>query len=98
MLASLFGRCIGLSAVVCVLLLFFFPLAHGNFQSTHGPTTELRSKRAFLMLVFSIILAGLQIFAFLVHSLLLSSGRFWLNRTTRADLGEFRLSGAILRC
>src|SRR5579864_838454 len=36
MLTSLFGRCIGVSTVVCVLLLFFFPLAHGNFQSTHG--------------------------------------------------------------
>lgn len=70
MLTSLFGRCIGFSAIVCVLLLFFFPLAQGNFQSTHGPVTALRSKRSFIMLVFSMMRAALQVFAILLAALL----------------------------
>jgi hypothetical protein len=63
MLTSLFGRCIGLSIVVCVLLLFFFPLAQGNFASTHGPVTALRSKRSLLLLVWSIVQAALLVLA-----------------------------------
>jgi hypothetical protein len=63
MLTSLFGRCIGLGTVVCVLLLFFFPLAQGNFQSTHGPVTALRSKRNVLVILFSMMLAALRILA-----------------------------------
>ena len=39
-------------AAVCVLLLFFFPLVHGPFQATHGPTTALRSRKAVLALLF----------------------------------------------
>lgn len=63
MLMSLLGRCIGLSTVLCVLLLFFFPLAHGNFQSTHGPVTALRAKRSLALLFFSMMLAALQVLA-----------------------------------
>jgi hypothetical protein len=59
MLTSLSGRCIGVFAAVCVLLMFLFPLPQGNFQSTHGPTTALRSQRASLVLVFTIITAAL---------------------------------------
>jgi hypothetical protein len=39
-------------AAVCVLLLFFFPLVHGPFQATHGPTTAFRWRKAFLALLF----------------------------------------------
>ncbi len=63
MLTSLFGRCIGASAVICVLLLFFFPLAQGNFQSTHGPVTAFRSKRNFLVLLFLMARAARLILA-----------------------------------
>jgi hypothetical protein len=97
MLASLFGRCIGLSAVVCVLLLFFFPLPHGSFQSTHGPVTTLRSKRTFLMLVLSIIRAALQIFAMVTSTPALLFARLRL-RGVVAGLRELDLSGSILRC
>jgi hypothetical protein len=97
MLASLFGRCIGLSALVCVLLLFFFPLAHGNFQSTHGPTTELRSRRAFLTLVFSMVRAALQIFAALVATLTMSFGRL-VRGSSSAEICDLFGNLAILRC
>ena len=82
MLASLFGRCIGFSAIVCVLLLFFFPLAQGNFQSTHGPITALRSKRSFMMLVCSIVRAALHDFAVLLAAML---WRNWIRLTASHD-------------
>ena len=63
MFASLFGRWIGSCAAVCVLLLFFFPLVHGPFQATHGPTTEFRAWRALLTLIFAILQVCLVLFA-----------------------------------
>ncbi len=61
--ATLFRRYLGLSAAVCVLLLFFFPLLQGPFQATHGPTTDFRAKQAFLVLAFTILLAAAAVFA-----------------------------------
>jgi uncharacterized membrane protein len=52
MLTWMFRPMMILCAAVCVLLLFFFPLVHGPFQATHGPTTALRSRKAFLSLLF----------------------------------------------
>lgn len=98
MLASLFGRCIGLSALVCVLLLFFFPLPHGNFQSTHGPVTDLRSRRTFLMLAFSILRARFRLFAARFLKLKMSFERFLRNWSGRAGIPEFESSLAVLRC
>jgi hypothetical protein len=66
MLGSLSGRCLGVLFVVCVLALFFFPLAHGSFQATHGPTTTFRAKWAFLILIFAILAAALRVSTALV--------------------------------
>lgn len=98
MLMSLLGRCIGLSTLLCVLLLFFFPLAHGNFQSTHGPVTALRAKRNSVLLVFSIILAALQAFAVLIHAWFLQI--FLWRPTSHSDLAcsGRAPSFGILRC
>jgi hypothetical protein len=63
MLASHSGRCIVLAAALCVLAIFFFPLAHGSFQTTHGPTTDFRAKQAFLVLMFSIFIAVARLVA-----------------------------------
>ncbi len=63
MLTSLYGRYIGVFAAICVLALFFFPLVHGPFQATHGPTTALRAKRAFLILLLTIALVALRLVA-----------------------------------
>jgi hypothetical protein len=62
MLASQFGRWIGSCAAVCVLLLFLFPLVHGPFQATHGPTTAFRARRAFVVLIISVMQACLGAF------------------------------------
>jgi hypothetical protein len=44
-----------------VLLLFFFPLAQGPFQATHGPTTAFRARMVFLILIFAIFHGALRI-------------------------------------
>lgn len=58
-----FGRWIGFCAAACVLTLFFFPLVHGPFQATHGPTTAFRGRRAFLGIIYSILRAALSVCA-----------------------------------
>lgn len=63
MLMRPFGRWIGFCAAACVMALFFFPLVHGPFQATHGPTTAFRGRRAFLGIIRSILRAALSIFA-----------------------------------
>ena len=98
MLTSLFGRCIGVSTVVCVLLMFFFPLPHGNFQSTHGPTTALRSKRALVVLVLTMITAALRTFAARAPSAFLTfRSRLW-NSLREVTTGTLTNCNAILRC
>jgi hypothetical protein len=58
MLTWMFRRMMVLCAAVCVLLLFFFPLVHGPFQATHGPTTAFRWRKAFLTLLFLLFYAA----------------------------------------
>ena len=96
MLTSLFGRCIGLVIAVCVLLLFFFPLAQGNFQSTHGPVTALRAKRSVTVLLFTIVMSALQVFAALVRSTR-AVGTQRANRE-RDAFGFTGLPASVLRC
>ena len=98
MLTSLFGRCIGLSAVVCVLLLFFFPLAHGNFQSTHGPTTALRSKRSFVVLVHSMMSAALRVFAILIPAALLQTCHRFTRNDKYSAYANLADCTSVLRC
>lgn len=97
MLTSLFGRCMSVSAVVCVLLMFLFPLPYGNFQSTHGPVTALRSMRAFLLLLFSVMSAAFQILTRLAPIILSKSGRFLWNLGHGWRLDPCRCSSS-LRC
>ena len=97
MLASHSGRCIVLAAALCVLAIFFFPLAHGSFQTTHGPTTDFRAKQAFLVLMFSIFAAIARLAAPLLP------GTVRLRTVICADTGGLDLishSGysAVLRC
>ena len=58
MLTWMFRRLMVFCAAVCVLLLFFFPLVHGPFQATHGPTTALRWRKAFLAMLFLLFYAA----------------------------------------
>jgi hypothetical protein len=58
-----------LVAVIGIAALFLFPLAHGSYSATHGPTTALRAKhfRNVLMFVISAAVLGLaQAMALLV--------------------------------
>jgi hypothetical protein len=98
MIWPLLGRCISVFAVACVLALFFFPLAHGPFQATHGPTTAFRAKQAFLLLIFAMFAAALRILAALVPQMLfIPSCLAWNIYSSQRTLGVLS-QGAILRC
>jgi len=96
MLTSLSGRCIGVFAAVCVLLMFLFPLPQGNFQSTHGPTTALRSKRAFLVLVFTIIKAALT--AFIWPAILFVAKGYRRAFAPEYEIGNLAGPVCVMRC
>ncbi len=46
-------------AVVCVLLIFFFPTVHGPYSVVHGPVTALLSMRAAANLRIRIVRSAL---------------------------------------
>jgi hypothetical protein len=98
MLRSLSGRCLGVIFVVCVLMLFFFPLAQaqGPFQATHGPTTAFRAKWAALVLLFSIVAGAFRFSGALVRPWL-ARGFAWIQEASIHDLNVLKQS-ATLRC
>jgi hypothetical protein len=98
MLMSLLARYIGLSTLLCVLLLFFFPLAHGNFQATHGPITALRSKRSLALLFLSIMLAALQVLAIFIRTRLLQIRSWRTHSDSYFAYSRHAESFGILRC
>ncbi|HEV2991960.1 MAG TPA: hypothetical protein VG759_26220 [Candidatus Angelobacter sp.] len=96
MRGSLSGRCLGIVFVVCVLALFFFPLAQGSFQATHGPTATFRAKWAVLVLLFIIVAAAFQVLAALICSKR-SGGGASIDQILNQDF-HFLNQSAILRC
>jgi hypothetical protein len=63
---------VALVAVIGVAALFLFPMAHGSFSATHGPTTPLRSGRFRAVLMFLIAAAGSLLAQLLAPGSLLS--------------------------
>jgi len=84
-------------AAVCVLLLFFFPLVHGPFQATHGPTTAFRGRKAFLTLLWMIVCAAMGVMARLRDVVGICSRTFRF-RGFGAHPFLISESSAILRC
>jgi len=59
--------------MVCVLLLFFFPMVHGPFQATHGPTTAFRARRSLQAVALSIVDAARSLLGAFNHAISISS-------------------------
>jgi hypothetical protein len=91
-------RWFGFLVVGCVLAMFFFPLAHGNFQSTHGPTTEFRAGRLMLGVIYSILCAVLLAFAGALSASRALLSKFALGRGQWMGPGLLLPSVVILRC
>jgi hypothetical protein len=87
---------IAVVAMVCVLSIFFLPLAHGPYSAVHGPVTALRSLRTKLCLQLSMCLASLLRLA----AYLLGGGLAGAKRTTRMVLSLMvpPEPNAVLRC
>lgn len=98
MLRSLSGRCLGVVFVVCILALFFFPLAQaqGPFQATHGPTTAFRAKWAALVLLFSMVAGAFRFSGARVRPWL-AANLAWIQEIHLYGLNALKQS-AILRC
>ena len=96
MIESTLARTIAACVVVCVLGLFFFPLAHGSFQATHGPTTSLEAGRALTALLFSILIAAFTLF--LLYADTASQGLRTLYLGSPEQGRQLRGAGTVLRC
>ena len=44
-----------------IVLLFFFPLTFGSFQSTHGPTTTVSASSGSIDFTFDLVIAALVV-------------------------------------
>lgn len=86
---------IAVVAMVCVLSIFFTPLAAGPYPAVHGPVTALRSLRNKLWLVFSMYLASLPVLA--AHLPVLAAGPSSASRMLPAPAVPSELS-AVFRC
>ena len=86
---------IAVVAMVCVVSIFFTPLAEGPYSAVHGPVTALRSLRNKLWLVFSMYLASLPVLA--AHLRVLAGGPSSASRMLPAPAVPSELS-AVLRC
>jgi hypothetical protein len=60
MLSGRHGCEIAVLTVICVLMIFLFPLMHGPYSVLHGPVTALRAARAGVHLRLAIVQAALS--------------------------------------
>jgi hypothetical protein len=101
-LASMFipppGRWMGFCVAACVLALFFFPLAHGSFQATHGPTTAFRARRVICGIIHAMVRAILLALACVLTACRVDLDRLALRRHGPGSLTGAVPSTPILRC
>jgi hypothetical protein len=69
MISGRHGCEIAVLTVICVLVIFFFPLMHGPYSVLHGPVTALRAARAGVHLRLAIVQAALSFLACLISAL-----------------------------
>lgn len=92
------GRWLGFCVAACVLALFFFPLAHGSFQATHGPTTVFRARRLISSIIHSLVRNVLLALARLLTACSVELGGLAQRMHASRDLVHASPSTAILRC
>ena len=85
-------------ALICVVLIFLFPVGQGPFSATHGPATALRAQRAALLLILTVILSAILIVA---HGAILSLCHPTvgaLPHPSAAQNSQFRALTSVLLC
>ena len=55
------GRELALLTILCVLLIFLFPVSQGPYSTTNGPVTALRAVRAAQLIYLCIAVAALTV-------------------------------------
>ena len=61
MVSGRHGCEIAVLTVICVLMIFFFPVMQGPYSVLHGPVTALRAARAAVHLRLAIVQAALKL-------------------------------------
>jgi|GEM_PF-3600801 hypothetical protein len=81
MLSGRHGCEIAVLTVICVLMIFLFPLMHGPYSVLHGPVTALRAARAAVHLRLAIVQAALSSLANSLISALMVFAQFSFSKT-----------------
>jgi hypothetical protein len=80
MLSGRHGCEIAVLTVICVLMIFLFPLMHGPYSVLHGPVTALRAARAAVHLRLAIVQGALSALANCLISVLVVFAQFSLSK------------------
>ena len=97
MISGRIGSELAVLTVLCVLMIFFFPVMQGPYSVVHGPATALQAARAAARLRMAIEQSALNSLGnFLISPLV---ALFWI-LLTEAEFPLFRLAeyGTTLRC
>lgn len=97
MVSGRHGCEIAVVTVMCVLMIFFFPVMQGPYSVLHGPVTALRAARAAVNLRLAIVQAALSSLASCLISALAIFARFSLSMAglQSVSLPEFN---TVFRC
>ena len=97
MVSGRHGCEIAVLTVICVLMIFFFPVMQGPYSVLHGPVTALRAARAGVHLRLAIVRATLSSLASCLISALVIFTQFSLSK---AELRSVSLPGCntVFRC
>jgi uncharacterized membrane protein len=89
MMVSRIGRELALLAVLCVMVVFFFPPMQGPYSAVNGPVTALQSAQAAVRLRLAIVQAALNTFGIC---------RVFMPLDCAADLSEEFQSPSLAEC
>lgn len=97
MISGRIGSELAVLTVLCVLMIFFFPVMQGPYSVVHGPATALQAARAAARLRMAIEQSALNSLGSFLISLLVAL--FWI-LLAEAEFPLFKLPGygTTLRC
>ena len=88
---------IAVLTVICVLMIFLFPLMQGPYSVLHGPVTALRAARAGVHLRLAIVQAALSSLGGHPISPLVALSRMSFSKAEFQSI-SFLESGTVFRC
>jgi hypothetical protein len=97
MVSGRHGCEIAVLTVICVLMIFLFPLMQGPYSALHGPVTALRAARAGVHLRLAIVQASLSSLGGLLISPLVVLSQISFSKAEFQSVSLLE-SGTVFRC